>query len=858
MEPSSSVPYSSLPPLPAPPRRPPPAQLPSLAPNSSAAAPMAPSLSRRLFRTRALNKATQLWSQSTDYLAPRLESAAEGIARGIHELRDEARERKAWDTPNGVLTTPKGIRAKERPASIDAFSNVASVSDDRSGLAVAPPVASSSRWGGIGAITGYFGAGARERRDQSFYSEEKICCFPGYGTLRPSTHAATEPAMVIDIFVHGYAYRLRPISKASTSQRMFYSLAKSFAALPKIPAYLNPTGSLDDAGGQSVDSAGQDFKDQDISGKAMYDHLLAMGGEGAADDDATKGVPVAEPEEMAAEEVPPLDSPILAEPAKIARRPRIVSTASGSSVHQLRTIGGRPLSISLDPKSPTKAASTSSAYPRATPHVHSPTKYASTSSAWPRSPGSGASTPVSSRPSTPSLPSSPTPPSRPIHNTHDVWPKPFAFEECDLPRLHANLQARLVPFFGQKLSGRKVRVSVYPALPSGSLWDQPLATKVVTTGSGGGFKTNVEVRSRDLRKLLDESGEGVESLDGLRVRIVMELLEYDPVQDVMTGGHFLGHQGLKGTCEDECEILVGKDGGVRVISDVDDTIKWTQVLAGTKVIFRNVFVRELDEIRVPGMAKWFKSMEALGASFHYVSNSPWELWPVVRAFMQDAGFPQGSVTLKEYGGASSAIAKLWEEPGNRKRAGVESIIMEFSDSRFILIGDSGEQDLNLYVALAQVYPERILAIYIRDVTTPLRPSSPPPSSPAPPPSMSAPSFSEFPDLPGQFDGAHESLHRASAGNRTVPSSRASSIEKFNGSPVVDSLVDPLSPNNPLRPQQAPDPAQAQADARLALIEAFYARIAAAEAVLPEGVTLRIFRGGKEVEEEGVGFVEQWA
>lgn len=67
------------------------------------------------------------------------------------------------------------------------------------------------------------------------------------------------------------------------------------------------------------------------------------------------------------------------------------------------------------------------------------------------------------------------------------------------------------------------------------------------------------------------------------------------------------------------------------------------MLAGTKVIFRNVFVRELDEIRVsvvrttfsrdrgsprrsqvPGMAKWFKSMEALGASFHYVSNSPWE------------------------------------------------------------------------------------------------------------------------------------------------------------------------------------------------------------------------------------------
>lgn len=40
---------------------------------------------------------------------------------------------------------------------------------------------------------------------------------------------------------------------------------------------------------------------------------------------------------------------------------------------------------------------------------------------------------------------------------------------------------------------------------------------------------------------------------------------------------------------------------------------------------------------------------------------------------------------------------------------------------FILVGDSGEQDLELYVALARQYPANILAIYIRDVTTPFDP-----------------------------------------------------------------------------------------------------------------------------------------
>lgn len=236
------------------------------------------------------------------------------------------------------------------------------------------------------------------------------------------------------------------------------------------------------------------------------------------------------------------------------------------------------------------------------------------------------------------------------------------------------------------------------------------------------------------------------------------------------------------------------------------------MVKGTRSIFRNVFVRELHEIRVPGMAEWYKKMEKEGGHFHYVSNSPLELWPVLRAFLVLAGFPSGSCTLKEYGGASSALAKLWEEPGQRKRANVEVILREFPESQFILIGDSGEQDLELYVSLAQQYPRNVLAIYIRDVTTPFdtAPRAPTTSSstsskssraPAPPPEVNwghshsasdlaslveeeqrrgrddrsedVVAFSEMPDLPGQFDGSHERPvlpRRKSGSEATVTSS----------------------------------------------------------------------------------------
>jgi hypothetical protein len=149
-------------------------------------------------------------------------------------------------------------------------------------------------------------------------------------------------------------------------------------------------------------------------------------------------------------------------------------------------------------------------------------------------------------------------------------------------------------------------------LGEGRLFDGVLGTKTITTISpGAGFKTSIQISNKELKRLL-ESSVGAEGLDGMRIKVTAELLEPDSgsfADGNSVGGRSIGGTGLlRTTAEDEVELPVaiegGGGGGVRVISDVDDTIKWTEVLKGTKTIFRNVFCREPSEIRVPGMASW--------------------------------------------------------------------------------------------------------------------------------------------------------------------------------------------------------------------------------------------------------------
>lgn len=157
-----------------------------------------------------------------------------------------------------------------------------------------------------------------------------------------------------------------------------------------------------------------------------------------------------------------------------------------------------------------------------------------------------------------------------------------------------------------------------------------------------------------------------------------------------------------------------EETGLSVISDIDDTIRITEV-RNRHAMLRNTFLR--DFAPVPGMAEFYQTLARSNhAQFHYVSASPWQLYEPLAEFVNAYGFPHGTFALKEFRWKNRTFLSLFESPEKYKPTVIEPLLEQFPQRRFILIGDSGERDPEIYAALARKYPRQIAAIYIRDVT----------------------------------------------------------------------------------------------------------------------------------------------
>jgi hypothetical protein len=162
----------------------------------------------------------------------------------------------------------------------------------------------------------------------------------------------------------------------------------------------------------------------------------------------------------------------------------------------------------------------------------------------------------------------------------------------------------------------------------------------------------------------------------------------------------------------EGKALLLAETGVSVISDIDDTIKVSEVL-DKRALFRNTFLRELRA--VPEMAAAYSEAEKRGASFHYVTASPWQLYEPLNAFLKSGGFPSGTLHMRLFRLKDSSFFDLFASPVDYKRSQIDPLLDAFPRRTFILVGDSGEKDPEIYGAVARKFPERVERIWIREV-----------------------------------------------------------------------------------------------------------------------------------------------
>ncbi|GMG12593.1 unnamed protein product [[Candida] boidinii] len=152
--------------------------------------------------------------------------------------------------------------------------------------------------------------------------------------------------------------------------------------------------------------------------------------------------------------------------------------------------------------------------------------------------------------------------------------------------------------------------------------------------------------------------------------------------------------------------------GVSVITDIDDTIRVTGVLGDKRDVFRNVFTKDFSQCLIPGLSDWFNILsDRFNCPIHYVSNSPWQIYNIVSQFMEYSCLPCSSIHLRQYSG--NLIASFAQPSAERKRGSLVKIMKDFPSRKFVLIGDSGEQDLEAYMSLLDEFKDNIIAIYIR-------------------------------------------------------------------------------------------------------------------------------------------------
>ena len=152
--------------------------------------------------------------------------------------------------------------------------------------------------------------------------------------------------------------------------------------------------------------------------------------------------------------------------------------------------------------------------------------------------------------------------------------------------------------------------------------------------------------------------------------------------------------------------------GLSVISDIDDTVKETNV-ANRRELLANTFVRDFRA--VPGIVEVYRDWQALGTAFHYVSASPWQLAGCLERFIADVGLPSGSLHLKLFRlKDSTPLGRLPSRKRSKRRA-IERIMDEFPGRRFLLVGDSGERDPDVYAAVAKRRGHQVAGIAIREV-----------------------------------------------------------------------------------------------------------------------------------------------
>lgn len=181
----------------------------------------------------------------------------------------------------------------------------------------------------------------------------------------------------------------------------------------------------------------------------------------------------------------------------------------------------------------------------------------------------------------------------------------------------------------------------------------------------------------------------------------LELLS--PLPSKQLGTHFTG-----------TVIVPSEAAEFGIISDIDDTVLQTGATSLLSMAKKTLFGNARTRLPFEGVAAFYAALHRNSNPLFYVSSSPWNLYDLLVDFLDVNEIPLGPLMLRDWGISET---ELFATPhGEHKLSAIENIFETYPELPFILIGDSGQEDPEIYHEAVHNHPNRVLCIYIRDVS----------------------------------------------------------------------------------------------------------------------------------------------
>ncbi len=250
----------------------------------------------------------------------------------------------------------------------------------------------------------------------------------------------------------------------------------------------------------------------------------------------------------------------------------------------------------------------------------------------------------------------------------------------------------------------KLLVNAYKRFESDEIINTPLLLKlsdntIIETQTDGEGYFLVDEKIDNLKKMTNDEG---------WMNVELSFKDFTKTRVIQLKNRFPG------------EMLIPETASsFGVASDIDDTILHTGLVSTLKWrVLYNTFLKTAKK-RVPleGAAEFYHMLHRgktgnQSNPIFYVSHSPWNMYRYLEFFLNNNNFPKGPILLRDFGSFLNRKDRS-EKPQKQKE--IINILNTYTDLKLILIGDSGEHDADIYLEIAEAYPDRILAIYLRSV-----------------------------------------------------------------------------------------------------------------------------------------------